>query len=1064
MKCPACRTDNPSDSKFCKECSAALPAPKVISAPQAETLLQPIKELAAGTNFSGRYQVIEGLGEGGMGKVYKVFDNKIKEKIALKLIRPELALDAEVLERFSREMTLARKIGHRNVCRMFDLGEADGAHFLTMEYVSGVDLKTMIRMSGSLGVGTVLSIGKQVADGLAEAHNLGIVHRDLKPQNIMIDKSGGAKIMDFGIARSIQEKGMTGAKVMIGTPGYMSPEQAEALDVDHRSDIYSLGIILYEMATGLVPFEGETAVAIAMKQKGETPKNPKGLNPHISDDLAGVILKCLEKDRSQRYQTAADVRAELERIEKGLPTTERAAPKPRPSTSKEITVKFQPRKFAIPALAVIVVIAAAYFVLRSRPAKLPALSTTGKPSLAVMYFENRTGEPSLEKILVEMLTTNLSRYEQIEVVSSQRLFDILKLMGKQDLPAIDKTVATEIAARAGVKTMLMGSISKLGEKILVSSQLTDVQTGNVITSEQSEGRNFDDIQKMVDDLTAKIGSRMAGPSAGQMPAFKIVDVSTASRQAYRHYLEGLESCWRWELAKAEKSFQEAVEVDPTFGPAYLWLALMKARFGMALNNPATDFASIENAYDMARKYSEKATEKDRLLIAALTAEDLNSRKMYLRKLIEKYPKDKLAHFFISISDVWLAGDFIKGKAAIEKALELDPADGMFYNQLAYTNMFLGDKAGATSAIRKYISLQPDLINPYDSGWETHMNLGMPDEAERFLHEAMRVNPQWHLFRRFRGWTALFRREPDKAREEFRDYASKYPTSVMANLYPSYADLFENKFAAAITQCKKAVQTARNSNNDAVEMNVHLALGKILTAVQRQEEAIAEFVAAEKISRKRFKPDYDIFSAQARYLVGVSEVRKGDLGAAEASAGSLPSTGKFVISPSPIGDYRILLTAEINLAKKAFPAAHEALSRISVGMSLSSPRYHKISADVAVLEGDYKKAIEEYEYFCSTASAILPIYFLADQVFYIEVASRLDYYLAQVYEKMGDLAKAAEHYRKFLDLMKNADPGITEIADAQKRLAGLSFTPSSTNMISISPTSAARSASRSSWSG
>src|SRR4030043_1930177 len=197
---------------------------------------------------------------------------------------------------------------------MYDLGKAEGTNFITMEYVEGEDLKSIIRMTTGLTVGTLLSVGKQICDGLAEAHSLGVVHRDLKPQNIMIDKGGNAKIMDFGIARSLRDKGITGPSVLIGTPEYMSPEQAEAKEVDHRSDIYSLGIILYEMATGRVPFGGETALSIAMKHKGEIPKNPKEFNAHIPDDLAGVILKCLEKARSRRYQTALDVRADLERV------------------------------------------------------------------------------------------------------------------------------------------------------------------------------------------------------------------------------------------------------------------------------------------------------------------------------------------------------------------------------------------------------------------------------------------------------------------------------------------------------------------------------------------------------------------------------------------------------------------------------------------------------------------------------------------------------------------------------------------------------------------------------
>lgn len=218
MKCPKCQTENPETSLFCAGCGAKLDAARELSLFQTETLQNPLKELTTGSTFAARYQIIEELGKGGMGKVYRVFDQKLNEEVALKLIKPDIAADKKTIERFKNELKLARKIGHKNVGRMYEFLENGDTYFITMEYISGQDLKGLIRQTGQLTVGKAVSIAKQICDGLSEAHSLGVVHRDLKPNNIMIDRGGNAKIMDFGIARAVKEKSITGAGVVIGTP------------------------------------------------------------------------------------------------------------------------------------------------------------------------------------------------------------------------------------------------------------------------------------------------------------------------------------------------------------------------------------------------------------------------------------------------------------------------------------------------------------------------------------------------------------------------------------------------------------------------------------------------------------------------------------------------------------------------------------------------------------------------------------------------------------------------------------------------------------------------------
>jgi tetratricopeptide (TPR) repeat protein len=428
-----------------------------------------------------------------------------------------------------------------------------------MEYVHGEDLKSMIRMTGTLGIGTVLSVGKQVCDGLSEAHSLGVVHRDLKPSNIMIDKAGNVKIMDFGIARSIRDKGITGAGVMVGTPEYMSPEQAEAKEVDRRSDIYSLGIILYEMATGRVPFDGDTALSIAMKHKGELPKNPKQFNSAIPDDLSGVILKCLEKDKSKRYQSAADVRAEIERIEKGLPTTERVAPERKPFTSKEITVKFQPKKLVIPALAVVVIIAAAFIFW---PKKISNLD----PNLvAVAIFENKTGDSKLDPIgsmAAERIMQGLTQVGQFSVAPMPPS-EALAAESKRK----DRLRALAEVTKAG--KIVHGDYYLQGDMIQFHAWVQDMAAKkNILAFEPASGPIADPAAAL-EPLRLKLMGGLACVFDPMLKDFLAMMKEPPNFEAYREYIEGLKSFLRGEYPKAIEHLLRAAERDPNLNGALI---------------------------------------------------------------------------------------------------------------------------------------------------------------------------------------------------------------------------------------------------------------------------------------------------------------------------------------------------------------------------------------------------------------------------------------------------------------------------------------------------------------
>ncbi len=576
MKCPKCNFDNPDGTNFCGNCGEPLLSSKKAGLPHTKTFQTSLKELARGSTFANRYEVIEELGKGGMGKVYRVFDKTIKEEIALKLINLEIAGDERTIERFSSELKIARKIAHRNVCRMFDLGEEEGTHFITMEYVPGESLKSMIGMMGQLSAAQVVFLAKQVCEGLAEAHRLGIVHRDLKPSNIIIDKEGNARIMDFGIARSLKEKGITGAGVMIGTPEYMSPEQVEAEEVDKRSDIYSLGVILYEMVSGQLPFAGETALSIALKHKTETPLDLKQFNAQIPEELNRVILKCIEKDKEKRYQETKELISELSKIEERITTGERIIPKRKPITSEEIRETFRKRWVMIAALFMLVVVA----------------------GIAILYFGRRKAEPPpKEKMLVVLPFKNLGPPADEYFADGITEEITSRLAALQGLGVISRTSAIQykdtnktikqIRDELGIDYALEGSVrwdrSAEGKgRVRVTPQLVRVSDDSHLWSERYD-RVIEDIfsvqSEIAEQVAQQLDLKVLEPERRALNA-----QPTDNLEAYDYYLRGLEHesrGWAYldnqEFEQAIEMLEKATDLDPDFALAYVRISRIHSR-------------------------------------------------------------------------------------------------------------------------------------------------------------------------------------------------------------------------------------------------------------------------------------------------------------------------------------------------------------------------------------------------------------------------------------------------------------------------------------------------------
>jgi len=621
--------------------------------------------LQPGTVLVARYEILKVLGEGGMGAVYRAKDRELDRVVALKVIRPELAGNPAIIQRFKQELILARQVTHRNVIRIYDLGEAEGMKFITMEYVEGQDLHSLLLERHKFSPEEAVEVMQQVCLALDCAHREGVIHRDLKPQNIMRDVSGRIVVMDFGLARSLEAGGMTQTGALIGTMEYMSPEQALGSELDQRSDIFTVGLIFYELLSGKVPYKADSALASLLKRTQERAIPVADLEKSTPRVLSNVVSKCLERDPKARYQSAQELLNDLE----GWQGRRAAAALRLP----RLRVRGQIIPWTWLGLAAaILAIAIAAFLLRgkftSRSASSPAPAAP-EISLAILPFRNASGDASINWMgttVSEMLRTDMGESASLRTVSSDRVNQILHDLRIAPDSNLDPDTLRRVAEFTSADRLLWGQYLKLGERVRIDATLQDLKRQRNFAL-KVEAANEKELPKALQQLAESVERSLALPpeKIKELQA-KVLKPSSRSVQALRYYNEGLQLARQGKDQEAQKSLQAATREDPNFALAFAQLGAAYTNLGYG--NEA------EQATRRAVDLSQNLPPQEKGLIAAIQAQSVNDS----RKAIEAY--ETLANILPDNLDIQFAlaglyktaGSFDKARAYYAKLLSRDP--------------------------------------------------------------------------------------------------------------------------------------------------------------------------------------------------------------------------------------------------------------------------------------------------------------------------------------------------------------------------------------------------------